>query len=373
LEELMFWFVAAGMTGLAALAVLWPLSVRRARSGGNAGEAAFYRAQLGEIERDVERGLLPADDAGAARAETARRLIAAASQTDAESPANSPLWRRRVAAVLILVFVPALALAVYTQVGAPDAPDAPLSARRADPSSPEGLQLAIAKIEARLASHPDDARGWEVLAPVYMRLGRFDDAVAAYRQLLRLKQPTTAATEAAYGEALLAAAQGTVTGPSREAFEKALKIDPNFAMARFYLALAAEQDGDTAKAKSVYEELEPQAKGEAPWMIGLQARLDALRGGGAGPAPQGGEAQAQASFTPEQQKMIRGMVEGLAQRLAQNGGSAEEWARLIRAYSVLKDQDKAKAALGQARKAFASDATALGNFDALAHELGIGG
>jgi cytochrome c-type biogenesis protein CcmH len=368
----MFWFVAAGMTGLAALAVLWPLSLRRARSGRNAGEAAFYRAQLGEIERDVERGLLPAEDAATARAETARRLIAASADTAAEAPAKGSLGRRRAAALLILVFVPALALGVYAKIGAPDAPDAPLSARRADPSTDEGLQLAIAKIEARLASHPDDPRGWEVLAPVYMHFSRFDDAVAAYRQLLRLKQPTTAEMESDYGEALLAAAQGTVTGPSREAFEKALKIDPKFAMARFYLALAAEQDGDAAKAKAVYEDLEPQAKGEAPWMLGLKSRLDALRGGGGGAtAPQGGEGQA--SFSPEQQKMIRGMVEGLAQRLEQNGGSAEEWARLIRAYTVLKEQEKAKAALGQARKVFAGDATALGNFDALARELGIGG
>jgi len=367
----MFWLVAAGMTGLAALAVLWPLSLRRIRPTGAEGETAFYRAQLREIERDVERGQLPADEAASARAEAARRLIAASAGTAAaDAPAPGALARRRLASVFILVFVPALALGVYAYVGHPDAPDEPLAARMANPNSNEAIDLAIAKIEARLASHPDDGRGWEVLAPVYMKLGRFDDAVAAYRQALRLTPPS-AAKQAAYGEALLAAAQGTVTVPAREAFEKALTLDPQDAMARFYLGLAAEQDGDTAKAKAIYEALEPQAKGEAPWMIGLNARLQALRGG----APAAGPAASNeaAAFSPEQQKMIQGMVSGLAQRLAENGGSADEWARLIRAYTVLKETDKAKAALADARKAYQSDKTALGNFDALARELGIGG
>ncbi len=268
------------------------------------------------------------------------------------------------------MLVPAVALAVYHYVGHPEYPDEPLASRSVEPNSDEAIELAIAKIEARLTSHPDDSRGWEVLAPVYMKLGRFDDAVAAYQNILRLTPPT-AAKQAAYGEAQLAAAQGAVTAPSREAFEAALKLDPQFAMARFYLALAAEQDGDAAKARAIYEELEPQAKGDAPWMIGLKARLAALRGGGGAPATPAKETQA--AFSPEQQKMIQGMVAGLAQRLTENGGSAEEWARLIRAYSVLKQTDKAKAALVDARKAYASDATALGNFDSLARQLGIGG
>ena len=367
----MFWLAAAGMTGLAALAVLWPLSLRRPAHGGNEGEAAFYRAQLREIERDVERGQMPMEEAASARAEAARRLIAVADETDAV-PETDSRARRRVASVVILLLVPALALGVYTWVGRPNDPDAPLEARRSDPNSPDAIEFAVAKIEARLAAHPEDVRGWEVLAPVYMKLGRYNEAADAYRRLIALRG-SAPSTQANYGEALLAAAQGEVTPSSREAFEAALKLDPQDQKARFYLALAAEQDGDAAKARATYEELAPKASGDEPWMIGLKARLEALR---AGHAPAAGSAPAgerQASFSPEQQKMIEGMVSGLADRLSKNGGSAEEWARLIRAYTVLKQPDKAKVALGDARKAYASDATALGNFDALARELGLGG
>ena len=108
-------------------------------------------------------------------------------------------------------------------------------------------------------------------------------------------------------------------------------------------------------------------------MIGLRARLAALKGEPEGGAPGGvPAAQAGGGFTPEQQEMIKGMVAQLAARLEQNGGSAEEWARLIRAYSVLHETDKARDALAAARKAFASDAAATTNFGALARELGLG-
>jgi cytochrome c-type biogenesis protein CcmH len=75
----------------------------------------------------------------------------------------------------------------------------------------------------------------------------------------------------------------------------------------------------------------------------------------------------------ERDATIRGMVEGLAARLATNGGSLEEWSRLVRAYTVLREPEKARAALGEARKAFGADAAAMAGLDALAGELGLGG
>ncbi len=370
----MLWFILAVMTGVAVLAALWPLAFRRAPREAQASEAAFYRAQLAEIERDVERGQLPPTEAASARAEAGRRLISASASTSAPPPKENALARRRAASLMILIVVPTIALGLYGYYGSPDIPDAPLAERKLDASSPGALEAAIAKIEAHLATSPDDARGWAVLAPVYMRQGRFDDAVAAFRQLLRLKGES-GDLRASYGEALVAAAGGVVTADARSAFDTALADSPGLPMARFYLALAAEQDGDAKGATQTYEALLPEAGGSAPWMIGLRARLAALKGeppqeaGAPGPAA---DAQAPGGFTAEQRTMIQGMVAQLANRLAQGGGSAEEWARLIRAYSVLHETDKAKDALAAARKAFANDAAATANFAALAHELGLG-
>jgi cytochrome c-type biogenesis protein CcmH len=354
----MLWFVMAVMTGFAVVAALWPLAFRRSKTAAPSSEADFFRAQLAEIERDVERGQLPAAEAASARAESARRLIAASAAEGEAKPAKGSLKYRRIAAVAILIVVPVVALGVYLELGRPDIADAPLAEHKPDAASPDAVRLAIAHIEAQLASHPDDARGWGVLTQVYMRLGRFDDAVNAFRQLIRL-DGESAQGEADLGEALLAAAGGVVTSDARAAFEHALQLQADLPKARFYLGLAAEQDRDDKKALAIYRELEPKADGSEAWMVGLRHRLAAL---GAGASP---------SFSPEQEAMIREMVEGLAARLSQSRGSAEEWARLIRAYSVLKDLDKAKTALTDAREKFAGDAATLGRFDSLARELGL--
>jgi cytochrome c-type biogenesis protein CcmH len=352
----MVWIALAAMTGVAVLFVLWPLAFRSGPAESDR-EAQFYRAQLDEIARDVERGVLPQAEAAAARAEAARRLLSLADRPENAPPAGAT-FRRRCAAVAAFVVIPATALAVYGRIGQPDLPDLPLAARKADINAPGGIEAAIAKIEAHLMKVPDDRRGWEVLAPIYMRMGRFEDAAGAYKQTLRLGLDNPQ-THAGYGEALVALADGVVTSDARAEFDKA----PDLPMSKFYLALAAEQEGKTAEAKAAYAALLPLAKGREPWMLGLRSRLDALNGVAAAappPAP-----AAAPSFSPDQRKMIEGMVSGLAERLATKGGSAEEWTRLIRAYSVLQQTDKAREAVASARKALGANPA----IDALAEEL----
>ena len=273
----MLWFALAVMTGLAVLVALWPLAFRRARPPEAPSEVGFYQAQLAEIDRDVDRGQLAQSEAAAARAEAARRLIAASASEAAGAPGGDDLKRRRVAAVLILIAIPLTALVAYGLLGRPDLPDAPLAERKADAASPEALEAAIAKIEAHLAATPDDARGWRLLAPVYMRMGRYDDAANAFRQLLRL-EGENGGRRADYGEALVAAAGGVVTSDARAAFDKALAETPGLPKARFYLALAVEQDGDTKKAIEQYQSLLDDSKGDAPWANAVKSQARQAEG-----------------------------------------------------------------------------------------------
>ena len=115
----MLWFVLAGMAAFAVLAALWPLlrPSSSAKADAAANEAAFYKAQLEEIRRDVERGLLPQGEADSARAEAARRLIAAASGPSPSPPAAPR--NRLAAAALIAVGLPAIAFPLYALLGQP--------------------------------------------------------------------------------------------------------------------------------------------------------------------------------------------------------------------------------------------------------------
>ncbi|HZZ61795.1 MAG TPA: c-type cytochrome biogenesis protein CcmI [Roseiarcus sp.] len=364
----MVWLIFAGMAAFAALAAVWPVlrsSSSSAEADDASSEAAFYRAQLDEIQRDVERGQLPQSEAASARAEAARRLIAARSDT---SKGAAPRVRNRLAAaVLVAVGVPAIAFPLYAMLGQPQMPDDPLASRAPAAHAASDIGAAVAGVEAHLIAKPDDGKGWAVIAPVYMRLERYEDAAHGYSEALRLlgEDPSR---RAAYGEALVAAAGGVVTDKAREAFARALAEQPGQPQARFYLALAAEQDGRKAEAVQAYESLAADAPPDAPWVGLVKARLASLKGE---PPPQSA-ADASALGSKEQQAMIAGMVSRLANRLASQGGSVDEWSRLIRAYTVLHQADKAKAALADARKALAPDANAVASLDALARDLGLG-
>ena len=243
-------------------------------------------------------------------------------------------------------------------------PDEPLASRKPALETPGGIEAAIAAVEAHLAAKPDDGQGWAVIAPVYMRLERYADAAHAYAEALRIlgEDPLR---RAAYGEALVAAAGGVVTAEARKAFDRALTEKPGQPQARYYLALAAEQDGKKADAIRDYQSLLADSPPEAPWRSVVNARLAALEGE---PPP----AEDAAAIPEAQRPMIEGMVNKLATRLASNGGSVDEWSRLIRAYAVLHEADKAKTALADARKALAPDAIAVASLDKLAHDLGLG-
>jgi cytochrome c-type biogenesis protein CcmH len=374
----MQWLVLAVFSGVAVLSVLWPLLRTPRNLSRGAIDVAFYKDQLAAIDRDAADGLVPAADAEGAKAEAARRLIAAAEAPP--QPAASEGRVTRYAAIAAALFVPAGALGLYAFVGHPELPDLPLSARLSEPPGRMDLMAAIAKIEAHLAQDPNDGRGYEVLAPVYMRLGRYDDAVKASEAALRLNGETPERL-ARYGEALVDAAGGEVTAQARHEFEAATAKDPARPLARFYLGLAAAQDGDAARARDIWETLLKDAPVGATWTVTVRQQLAALASASAeagvaaaGPAANPAlAAKIQAMPGDEQSSVIHGMVDNLAARLAQNGQDVEGWLRLVRAYSVLHEEEKAKSALNDARRNLGRDPAASARIDALARELGLEG
>jgi cytochrome c-type biogenesis protein CcmH len=368
----MIWVVFAVFTGAAVLAVLLPLARLRDASTRAGIDKGLYEAEIAGMDRDVERGLATEDDARAAKAEAARRLIAAHAP---DAPvARASTFNRRLAALVAIIFIPAVSLGLYRYLGAVDYADQPLEARLKAAPSGTDINVALARIEKHLAEQPEDARGWEIIAPVYMKLGRPRDAARAWQKLIQI-QGVSVERASSFGEALVYAEDGRVTPQAKQAFEAALKEDEKEPRARFFLGMAAEQDGDKQKAIDVWTKLLADFPPDAPFASAVRDRIVALGGdapAASGPASPAGAAIA--AMSPEDRdRTIRGMVDGLASRLAQNGADLDGWLRLVRAYSVLREPDKARAALADARKALGGDGAALGQLDALSRELGYGG
>ncbi len=410
------WLILSLMTAAAIFAVLWPLS-RRGRHLSEGHDVAVYRDQLAEIERDRKQGLIGPTEAEAAKLEISRRLLAAADQAEAgkasqplksgttakgkssnsrtksqeksqpkiPAPAEDPatLWRRRAAALIALVGLPALAAILYMTWGSPQLPGAPLAARLDLPLEQRSIESMVAQVEAHLENRPNDGRGWEVVAPVYMKMGRYADAVRARANVLRILG-STAARESDLGEAQVAAANSVVTAEAKQSFERALKLDPADLKAQYFMGLAAMQDGRRNDAIQLWQTALENPSANAAYRRLIQQSLAQLDPEAAKvaqkpiepKAPQPGPSQedikAAEQLTPEQRvEMVRGMVERLADRLKTDSSDFDGWMRLVRAYAVMGDADKAREALTKAREAVGSDAEKNNRLDALAESLGL--
>ena len=364
--------ILVAMTAAAALAVIWPLA-RKSGDASSGSDIAVYCDQLDEVERDRAADRIGDTEAAAARVEISRRLLAAADAAPATSlvfnVTGGAAWRRRIAAGAALLALPALAGGLYLWLGSPELASAQQQTPPSIAAAPDSDDL-VAQAEAHLQRNPEDGRGWEVLAPVYMRLGRYSDAVTAWRNALRLLGES-ADREADLGEALTAEADGVVTAKANAAFVRAVTLDPTTVTARYYLGMAAEQDGRREDAAKIWRDLIAEAPAGAPWVDTVQSALARVEGN---PVASSG-----APFTPRpdianqpsgpQSATIQGMVDRLAARLKQDGSDVDGWVRLVRSYKVLGEGDKARAASADARQAVAGDPDKLSKLDAALKEL----
>ncbi|KYH03377.1 c-type cytochrome biogenesis protein CcmI [Bradyrhizobium sp. DOA1] len=363
------WFVFALMTVAAIFAVLLPLG-RSGRAQNQGSEVAVYKDQLAEIERDLGAGLIAAPEAEAARVEISRRLLAAAGSEAALEPKSSLKWRRA-AAVLALIGLPLVAIGVYMPLGSPRLQDFPLAQRERGPVS-NTLENMVTQVEQHLEKNPTDGRGWNVLGPVLQRLGRFDDAVRAYRNSLTYNGETSE-RRADLGEALAAAAGGVVTAEAKTEFERARALDADDPKANYFLGLAAEQDGRKEDAANIWRALLAKAPADAPWRALVQSSL-ARVGGSTMPALSDETIAASKDMAEgERNAMVRGMVDRLATRLKQNGDDVDGWLRLVRAYLVMGERDKAVGASADARQAVAGNAERLRQLNDGLKTLGLDG
>ena len=357
--------IFAVMTAAAVCAVIWPL-IRNREDRHSGSDVMVYRDQLDEIERDLSAGLIGKVEADAARVEISRRLLGAADTAGAKPPvSNLTPGRRRIAAAVALLALPTLAGGFYLRLGSPQLASAQQEAAPDMASAHESVEGLIAQVEAYLQANPGDGRGWEILAPVYMRLNRSSDSVTAWRHALQLLGES-AERDANLAESLTAEANGVVTAEAKAAFVRAAELDGTLVTPRYYLGLAAEQDGDRAKAAKLWRDLIAEAPTNAEWVPIVRdalARVESNSDSQSG--PNAADVAAGSTRPAEQESaMIQGMVERLATRLKQDGSDVEGWLRLVRSYKVLGEPDKVRAAITDAQQALATDRDKLEKLNA---------
>jgi len=259
-----------------------------------------------------------------------------------------------------VIAAPALALAVYLALGSPGMADHPFAARMkgwmaANPIELQPQELA-AVLKKLIAERAPDPEGYRLLAIAESASQNAPETIRALRHALKLA-PERADLWEMLGQAELAEADGKLTDDAKAAFRQAVARDPKAVVARFYLAQAQIEAGDKPAGLSAWKALMTDLPADDPRRPAIAQQI-ALHEGRAepAPAPNGG-----------QMDMIRGMVEGLAQRLKANPDDPEGWVKLVRAYAVLNEPGKRDAALATARARYAGKPEVLQALTAASH------
>ncbi|MBU3028542.1 c-type cytochrome biogenesis protein CcmI [Paracoccus marinaquae] len=408
----MFWILCLVLALGVAAAILAP--VWRGRQTGAAARPAaaydleVYRDQLREVERDLERGVIGGEDAARLRTEIGRKVLDADRRLAEAAPAARG-GTALVAAVALLAVL-AGAVFLYLREGAPGAPDLPMAERlalaqraydsrpgqaeaeaaapplaRAQPEAdPEYLAL-VEQLRAAVAEKPDDPQGMALLAANEIRLGNLAAAREAQQRLVELRGSNASAEELMQLSALMMeAAGGLITPEAEEVLARSLSADPRQPQSRYLLGLLQLQNGRPDRAFPIWRELLEQGPSDAPWVVSIRPNIRDLawlaghpdyippEAPGALPGPDADALAAAGDMTPEErQQMVGGMVERLEARLVAEGGTPEEWARLISSLGVLGHTDHAREIWGQAQARFAAAPEALAQLRAAAEAAGL--
>ena len=406
----LFWIVTGTAAVLAAAAlVLALLRGHRATGPSEAYDLDVYRDQLKEVEADAARGKIPAEEADRLRVEISRRLLAADAKMQAtDDKVDQPRSLGYALAAVIALLVVGGGFGLYTQIGAPGYGDTPLKERldraeealksrvsqeamearippRVSPdASPEYLQL-VERLRTAIAQRPDDMQGHVLLARSEAALGNFPAAYKAQAQIIRLKgDAATAQDFTDLADMMILAAGGYVSPQAQIVLEQALSRDPDNGVARYYGGLMMAQVGRPDVGFRMWNKLLSESKADDPWVAPITDQIEDLAflageqnfqmptlAGGA-PGPSQADIAAAADMTPEErQEMIRGMVSQLSDRLAEQGGPVEDWARLISSLGILGETERASAIYAEAKTVFAAIPEALDQLQAAANRAGI--
>ncbi|MCU4651830.1 c-type cytochrome biogenesis protein CcmI [Roseibacterium sp. SDUM158016] len=394
-----FWIAAGAISLFVAFLILMAfLRPRREAVPAAAYDLQVYRDQLKEVDRDLERGILTEGEAARARTEVSRRILEAdralqiAEATQARR-AGADRWIVTAGLVAVL----AGTVFVYMRIGQPGYPDVPLQTRislveeaRANrppqeqaeaevtmrpaiPDQPEREAL-VAELRTIMENRPNDPEGMALLASNEAALGNFRAARLAQQRLIEiLGEEATGNHYIDLAEMMILSAGGYVSPEAEAALTEGLALEPRNGTARYYAGLMYAQQGRPDLAFPIWRNLMAESTPDAPWLepIRLQIEEVAVLAGhrvtladlpqpSAPRGPSAADVEAAQEMAPEDRAaMVEGMVAGLADRLATEGGPPEDWARLITAYGVLGQADAAQAIYEEALTVFADAPDAL--------------
>lgn len=253
MTSILFWTLATLLTAATLYSLLRPL-LRRVEHDDTSRETSLieiYRERLLQLEQQHQRGELGGDQLTAARAELEASLALELPEHKQADTASSSPNRRKVVPVLVGIGVPLAAALLYLSLGMPAAID---GGQRAADGSSLSIEDMVARLEQRLQTNPEDARGWIMLGRTYTALRQLEKARDAYLQAMQ-RAPANAEVLFHLTEVSAALQNNTLIGEPETYLNLGLQLEPQSRQGRWLLGILAFQQGNSEKAVGLWEQL----------------------------------------------------------------------------------------------------------------------
>ena len=407
-----FYAVAVAIGIAAAAAIIVPMI--RGRAGSDDGvdfDLQLYKDQLREVELEGERGGSIPEDTAQAKLEVSRRILRASAAERNERTKSAPRLVTRIFAIGIAIGLVPGALALHSYIGQPAMRGLPLAQRLADaaesratrpsqseaesrmqtqhpPADADAEYLALAeRLRSAVEQRPNDIEGLQLLARHEANLNNFAAAANAKLKAINLlQQLATADDHAEYAELLILNVSGYVSPEAETAIFRTLELDSEHPIALYYAGAMFAQTGRPDRAFHIWRSMLENAPRDEPWVLELEAQIEQVAPF-AGllpaeppvlpsdnlPGPTRDDIEAASELTDQERAaMVAAMVDGLEERLLNDGGTPEEWARLIRALGVLQQKERAEVVYEQAKTAFNGDSAAMKTIESAWQQSALG-
>lgn len=419
---MVFWLLIGALT-LATILVLARQMLRlRDTATSNdddtsklSSDMKVYRDQLSELDRDVARGTVTAQDAERARIEISRRLLEADKAAQAKTrPTDAPRTLSRLALGLCAILLAGGAFGLYWLLGSPGFQDLGREKRIAKSQEMRESRPSQAEVEADMppwpgppaeapadylelieglrdavTKNPDDPHGLDLLVQHEAAIGNMVAAHKAMGHLIEVKGAAATADDfVRQADLLVNAAGGFISPEAEDMLRKALERDPNHQLARYYSGLMFAQNGRPDMGFNLWRGLLEEGPDTAIWWSSVRSQIGSLATFAGvdytppdaptrpavpnltGPSADDIEA-AQEMSGEDRAAMIQRMIDRLSERLATEGGTPEEWARLINVLGVVGNTGRASTIWDEAQTLFQNNPDALATVRIAAEQAGV--
>ena len=403
---MIFWAITFVICGITT--VIFYLSIiQKAPEITSNSDLEVYKDQLINIDSELTRGIITADEGERIKAEVGRRILDLGKRKQFPFKKETKL----LGIILSVCFLVILGLGgsvIYQKFGAPGyanisqnqriknadklikgrASQEQLLALRIDEPSlitPEGnYGELVQKLRQKVAERPTDLEGLKLLTGIETKIGNIDGAVKSQRQFLEVLGNNASDIDFFnYADLLINQVDGVVSPQADKALRSALEINPQNGGAKYYIGLMLAQNDRPDLAIRLWKQLLNKDDIVSPWIPLIRAdieRLAVLAGDTkfklptmeSIPGPTSEDIENASSMTEsEREDMIRGMVSRLSERLSTKGGNPNEWARLINALGILGEFQNANSVWEEAKNIFKGSPNALIILSNVADKIGL--